>query len=486
MRACVVCADPSARRLFAGIPGLTAVDAHEPPDPTADAWVAWGGVRLPAAPPGVRVLNRPEAVARLADRPEVRERLRLAGLVPASLAAVRSQVGVRPVRVSLLDLCPWAVEVPDGRTGAWRPAAPDELGGRVRDRAVGAAIRALHALGLDLGRVVVAVGPPQRPEAVCRIELGPRPGPTAGALRERLAEWLGDPVRVRPEVALARPPVLLGADPEFVLVDPLTREVLPASRFLPRAGSAGCDGQATAPGVYPLAELRPAPAPEPRALVAAIRRCMLRAAARVPPDLAWLAGSEPVPGLPTGGHIHFSGVRLSGALLRALDAYLALPVLMLEPPAAAARRRQRHGFLGDVRFKRDGRFEYRTLPSWLVSPRVAAGVLALARLVACEHPLLPADPLADLASVRAFYAGRREALRPWIARLRRHLERLPGYARYEADVAPLLARAEAGEPWDEAADLRAAWGLPVGVRAASAAGLRAAGAGGLAGTAPSR
>lgn len=478
MRAVVVTARAAARGLFAGLPGLEVRVGGEP-DPSAAAWIVWGTLWLPPPPPGTHVLNRPAAAALLRDRQTARLRLRLAGLEPVSLRALRSRGDLRPLRVSLFDLRPYGIEVPEPRGDGWRPADPAELPARVRERAVGAAIRALHALRLDCGRVVVGVGAPDAPEAVSRLELAPVPrGPLARALRQLVQEWLedaeglGGAVRVRDEVGPPRRPLLLGADPEFVLVDPATGEAVPASRFLPRAGAAGCDGHARAPGVYPVAEVRPTPAADPRALVAAIRRCLLRAAALVPEErLRWRAGSEPVPGLPTGGHVHLSGLPLSGALLRALDAYVALPVFLVEPPAAAARRRRRHGFLGDVRPKRHGGFEYRTLPSWLVSPDLALAVLALVRLVALGYRRLTRDPFRDLRLVRAFYAGEPEPLRRALPALRRDLEALPGFARWAAEIRPLLERAARGATWDAEGDLRAAWRLPAGRAAAPALAL---------------
>lgn len=467
MRALVLCARAAARGLFAGLPGLE-VRAGGPPDPSAAAWIVWGVLPLPPAPPGVRVLNRPAAAALLRHRAAVRERLRLAGLEPMPLAGLRARGDLRPLRVSLFDLRPYGVEVIDPRTGRWRPADEGELGNRTRERAVGAAIRALHALRLDCGRVVVGVGGPDAPEAVSRLELAPVPhGAVARALRQLVVEWLGDAVHLQPEVAVRRPPLHLGADPEFVLVDRATGEPVPASRYLPRAGSVGCDGHAAAPGIYPVAEVRPSPAADPRALVGGIRRCLIRAAARLPDEgVAWLAGGEPVPGLPTGGHVHLSGLPLSGALLRALDTYVALPVFLAEPPEAAARRRRRHGFLGDVRPKRHGGFEYRTLPSWLVSPELALAVLALVRLVALEHPRLPRDAFRDGRLVRAFYAGDPRPARRLLPVLRRDLEGLPGYGRWAREIETLLDRVAGGWTWDPRTDLRAAWRLPARMRAA--------------------
>ncbi|MCZ4142661.1 hypothetical protein BZG17_33240, partial [Escherichia coli] len=109
--------------------------------------------------------------------------------------------------------------------------------------------------------------------------------------------------------------------------------------------------------------------------------------------LIWQAGSMPQRGLPLGGHVHFSGITLNGELLRTLDNYLALPLAMLQDPRGDARR-PRYGALGDFRLKSHGGFEYRTLPSFLVSPLVAKGVVGLAGLIASNYRRLRQRPLA--------------------------------------------------------------------------------------------
>lgn len=100
----------------------------------------------------------------------------------------------------------------------------------------------------------------------------------------------------------------------------------------------------------------------------------------------------PQPGFPLGGHLHFSGVSLNGALLRALDNYLALPLALLEDKRAT-RRRPHYGNLGDFRRQSYGGFEYRTLPSFLISPQLAKGVIGMAFLIASQYPRLQRRPL---------------------------------------------------------------------------------------------
>lgn len=256
------------------------------------------------------------------------------------------------------------------------------------------------------------------------------------------------------------PGVQIGMDPEFLLYDRSLRKVIPASRFFPRAGKAGCDavwigGRPR----FPLAELRPGPAASPEGAIRLLMDAM-READRMVADksLAWLAGGQPQRGLPLGGHLHFSGVPLTARLLRALDSYLALPLLMLEPAGSRARR-PRYGRLGDFRRQSYGGFEYRTLPSFLVSPLAAKGAVALGLLIAEEAERLPDDslPLAGAGLTEAFYAGDRTLLGSAALQAIREIEAWPGYTKYDSYIAPLLKAVRSGETWDETRDIRGAW-----------------------------
>lgn len=327
--------------------------------------------------------------------------------------------------------------------------------GSVPKRVGRLAIKALYALGLDSGEVRVASLGERRytvegisPLPSSGDESVPEPySPAAAALRRALEE---EPA--------GRPDLLLGMDPEFLLLREDTGRVVPASRYLPLGGAAGCDaGPPGTRGAFPVAELRPRPRGTPRALLA-----QLRSAARLAdrliagPGIGWRAGGMPLRGWALGGHLHFSGAVLTAPLLRAFDNYLALPVALLED-GRAARRRPRYGALGDFRLQPHGGFEYRTLPSFLISPAVARGVVALAHLIVSRYEDLPLRPLDDDDLHAAYYAGMKDRLRSAFLPLRRQLQALPGYAESAEDIGPLFAMIDSGETWDETKDIRALW-----------------------------
>mgnify|MGYP001163052232 CR=1 FL=1 len=206
------------------------------------------------------------------------------------------------------------------------------------------AARALYALGLESGQVLLGVDPGGRAR-VRGISAEPHPVTAEGEFR--LAEAARRQAELREEESRRPPAAILGADPEFVLLTPEGR-VAPASRYFPPGATVGSDSLVVH-GIrrWPLAELRPAPAAEPAALAGVLRRLLAEAARRTGDEpLTWRAGALPVPGLPLGGHIHFSGVAPTPGRLRALDN--AVPAAS---PAGAARRRRTPSAL-----RRAGRF----------------------------------------------------------------------------------------------------------------------------------
>ncbi|AEI41451.1 putative amidoligase domain-containing protein [Paenibacillus mucilaginosus] len=322
-------------------------------------------------------------------------------------------------------------------------------------KALREAVKALYALGLDYGvvRIGVRTGGTL---AVRRVEAVPELTPRlaelfAGAMNRygaRLDERRGAP----------QLDVMLGADPEFLLLNGRGK-VRFASAFMDKDGPVGCDAIVlpSRRKIYPLAELRPRPSTEVRELIVQLHRTLQLAARRITDEeLVWVAGGMPVKGFPLGGHIHFSRVDLESRLLRVLDNYLALPLTLIEDGSTGQRRPQ-YGFLGDFRRQRHGGFEYRVLPSWMVSPAVAKGVLALAKLAAEHYPQLRQRPLSDPEVAKAYYRGDKSRIRPLLPALWRDLERLPGYAALEDYLLPLRRMMVQMRPWNEREDIRTKW-----------------------------
>jgi len=322
-------------------------------------------------------------------------------------------------------------------------------------RAAREAVKALYALGLDYGIVTLGVLATGH-TLVLDVEARPQrlSERLLGLYAEALAAYNAAATRERRRTERA----MLGCDPEFLLLS-AQGKVVSADRFLAREGAVGCDAvvQSGHRLLLPLAELRPRPSDDPRELTRNLHRTMQLAARAIPDaSLAWLAGGMPLKGFALGGHIHFSRIQLNVHLLRALDNYLALPLLLLEG-AGARGRRPRYGCLGDFRRQPHGGFEYRTPPSWLASPAIARGVLTLASLIADNYARLSVFPLRRLAVQRAYYAGDKEALLDTVAALWGELAQLDAYELHAAALEPLKRRMLRLAAWDERADIRQAW-----------------------------
>ncbi len=415
---------------------------------------------------GMRVLNAGAAAFAEKNVSQLESDWRLAGLQISEKPLENERV----YRVCMVDLEPVSLR----RINRYGDEAGDELlsagisaesrhriGAWPQDtvlrRVMRAAARAVYTAGLDLGEADIAVSGdgiavvravwPQLRDA--RLE--------AAALGE-LAAW-----HAAGEAAEDRRRILLGADPEFALLTP-SGKLASASRFFGAGvgGAAGSDALLVGRRLlYPVAELRPAPAESPAALAANLRRLLARAAGKVrEPGLRWVAGAMPVPGLALGGHIHISGAPLSGRLLRLLDRCAAYPLALVEDPAGR-RRRPRYGGLGDFRLQQHGGFEYRTLPSWLVSPAAAKAAFALALLCAREAERMPRLPASSDAFRQAYYRGDRETLAGCLDDIAEAIASTPSYGELAMYIEPLFEAARQGKTWDESQDIRTKWRIPV-------------------------
>lgn len=415
----------------------------------------------------MNVMEEAEEAVRRYERMLPRERtnrLKRSGIeVLASQDRRNRELGLR-VRYDVEICCLQAIRIKrrdtSGMGGAQESVLDREAASTLFKRIERLATKTLYTVGLDHGAVRLEAS---GKSGCAVISIDPRPlkGMTDLSAMYR-AGWKQLQSELDEERQHNAAPIL-GMDPEFLLVQMPESKIVPASRFLERTGVAGCDS-VTIGGrrIYPVAELRPAPSSEPRELLAHLMRAFAAASRSISDhSLIWQAGGMPQRGLPLGGHVHFSGVTLNGELLRALDNYLALPLAVLQDPRGSGRR-PRYGALGDFRLKSYGGFEYRTLPSFLVSPLVAKGVVALAGLIARDYQQLRQRPLAKAAIHTAFYEGNREVMQAYIPALLDDLTKMDGFERYEQYAAPLISQLRQGRTWDESRDIRKLWNIRAG------------------------
>ncbi|MBM7866387.1 hypothetical protein GTO89_07220 [Heliobacterium gestii] len=341
-----------------------------------------------------------------------------------------------------------------------------------RQKSLALALRALYLAGADFGAVDLAVpvrGAPRVTKVttapLLTVELASAYGRAIVPLIERKRRGAGQGGSAGGSSAGeamavggdgsppgASAPLTLGADPEFMFKHTQTGKLVPANRFFPTEGPIGCDRRKA------IAEIRPDPQTEARDLTQSIGSLLAGAAKKVrKKPVRMLAGAMPFSQFPIGGHIHFGGLSLTFPLLRALDNYLLIPLFLVERGDAAIRRRKYYGYIGDVRLKAPGRFEYRSPSSWLVSPAITLSTLSLAKLIGEQAARLPRNLFADRAACRAFYEGDKDYFRRRIVALRRDLESLPGYEAVAGDILPLWRLIEEGREWDDEVDLRQVW-----------------------------
>jgi len=317
-------------------------------------------------------------------------------------------------------------------------------------KTINLAIRSLYVLGIDVGIVEMGVFPSEpKYRVIGFLALGDQ----EKSKREKSIQRLINDKKSNESAKL-------GADLEFVLRRPNGKFVV-ASTFLSRRGKVGHDA-ITLKGKnqkYPLAEIRPAPSTHPIKLFKNVESCLRLANKKITSsNLQWLAGGRPLKRYPIGGHIHFSNVTLNAQLVRALDNYLTLPILLLESEHSL-QRRPKYGFIGDYRKQFHGGFEYRTPPSWIVSPTIAKGVICLAKLIAEHANQLTWLPLNQFEIQKAFYEGRQGEIKGVVSSLWSNLQKLKKYQDYRDELNEFYSLIEKGYRWDEFADIRKAWNL---------------------------
>ncbi|MHA0855306.1 putative amidoligase domain-containing protein [Paenibacillus sp. CMAA1364] len=345
------------------------------------------------------------------------------------------------------------------RTGITMTLRHDHEQSALMKRLAKVAVRSLYSLGIEEGEAIVATYGDRRyviEKVTPYTELfSPR---IKGLYQQHQAD-LHHALQQEDSSGIK---LVMGMDPEFLLIDSSSMEVVPASNYLEREGEVGCDAiHMEGTTSYPIAELRPEPSSHPRGLLVELMHAV-RSASLVIKDrrLLWKAGGMPVPGMPLGGHLHFSGIILTSKMLQVLDNYLSLPIMLIEDESSLVRR-PRYGYLGDFRRQSHGGFEYRTLPSFLVSPMVTKGIVCLAYIVVSHYRSLSHRPLELEVVHKAFYEGVKQPIRESIAPLLRDIRTLEEYSDYAKYIEPLFELIVSGRTWDESRDIRPLWNVPV-------------------------
>lgn len=408
------------------------------------------------------VMNPLSGMVRSQSMQEMEHRLHLEGIASqlSSAPDVRGfyrRYLVQVYHLQVLQVIPWNGEDAFSGMALSHSNVCPASGSPLWKRLSRVAIRSIYALGLDYGEVLLRTDKDGQ-SIVERVTDGAEW--RIPSWESQMAEAMTQQLQQLNHWQAEAPVPLIGMDPEFLLYDPDNGKVVPASRFLNVQGIAGCDVlRYRGRRVLPLAELRPKPGSEPREVVLHLLSAFRTARAAISDErLVWQAGGMPQRGFPLGGHLHFSGIPLSGELLRVLDNYLALPVALLEDERSS-RRRPRYGALGDFRLQDYGGFEYRTLPSFLISPMVTKGIVALARIITEGYRELDRRPLDRIEVREAFYKGAKPVLAQEWPYLASDLRKLALYKRYQSYIDPLFDAISSGRIWDESADIRSVWRL---------------------------
>jgi len=400
-------------------------------------------------------INEPNAL-RLALSPAAKEVFKLQRLDTSA----SDQDIIREYKLLIMNLVPFKI---------WRKASGEksssddgnsqwilikaESDDKEIKRITAAARIAVQALGLDFALAHVGFTKLRKP-VIFNVDPSPALSPKN---IKALVKFLTDP-----PYRVEKKEVKLGADPEFILINTETGQMIPASRFLPRLGKVGCDSiRIPNRQQRPVGELRPEPSTSPLILAENIRKTLLQGVKLLPySNIQWVAGSQPTSNYPIGGHIHFSNINCSSKLLRALDNYLAIPVFLMENSITSSLRRTKYGLLSDFRLKEHG-FEYRTISSWLVSPEISKGVLCLAKLVVDNYMELSTNYFTRVDIQRAFYSGDKSYLRSFYPDIWKTITALPNYSQYASYLEPINELCRNAQEWDETKDIREAWGIPI-------------------------
>ncbi|MGE5398271.1 MAG: putative amidoligase domain-containing protein [Chitinophagales bacterium] len=402
-------------------------------------------------------VNEPRALSLISSKSDLFKILNLNKILTSSDLNTNSLLSEYKVTVLDLDVTRLSKRTPGGNPNSqvgWIKQNINEEDKELK-KVFQTAKRTIQCLGLDFGIVHIGLTRQRRPTV---INVDASPNLSEKSIKNLVNYLIKCQTFFEPKSTLT-----IGADPEFMMINRDTGKMIVASMFFPRFGSVGCDSiRITNREQRPIAELRPLQDESPLRLSENIQRIMLQAVKLVPyRNIEWLAGSQPFKGYYVGGHIHFSNIKLSGRLLRALDNYLGIPLVLLENPNTGAKRREKYGTLSDYRIKEYGGFEYRTLGSWLVSRDITRAALCLAWLIAMNYHQLSVNYLLDVEVQSAFYQGVKEPLSHLFPYIWQSIKGMKGFESIAENLQPIYNLCSSGETWPEEKDIRPDWDIPI-------------------------
>lgn len=255
--------------------------------------------------------------------------------------------------------------------------------------------------------------------------------------------------------------ILIGADPEFIVINE-DNKIVSATKYFDGylQEQIGADAiRYKGKVIYPLVEIRPLPQPHPVMLLRHIKRLLHDANDYIQDhNIKWLAGAMPYPGIALGGHIHFSGVVVTPRLLHLLDHCAAIVIACLEDPNGRGRYRF-YGALGDYRRQPYGGFEYRTLPSWLISPALAKFALTLAYACVAGYDQLSSVAVYRDEWLEAYMNHDEVAMRIASHEIFCWLHQLEIEGINKKDIEVIFDAIAHHKRWNEEVDIRTRWGI---------------------------
>lgn len=263
----------------------------------------------------------------------------------------------------------------------------------------------------------------------------------------------------------------LGADPEFGFMNSRgfcsAESVMDTENDNVYSDSFGLDGCGS------VAEIRPSPSNDPYKVVSNIRDAMIQGIKKYPAirKLKWKAGSF-IGGEPIGGHIHFGTRGLlarrradsgNAYLVKLLDIYLAQIAILLERPSEAMDRRGDYGNLSDWRAQSHG-FEYRVLGSWLTDPKVALGILALAKVVVYQGITHKMNTQHLYPDMDAFCDADLKPFKDKFRTLKKEISKFDLYPKYREPINFIFELVDNNKTWFPKEHLKSVWGINLKIK----------------------